>query len=231
MPDDASVEAGIDRGSVARRVAAIRSRIDDLSDGRTVRIVAVTKGFGPEAVDAAVSAGVTAIGENYADDLIAKASAGDGGASVRWHFIGAVQRNKVANLAPFVAVWETVDRPAAAESIARHSPGASAFVQVNLTGDPGRTGCGWDDTPAVVGAAREAGLEVRGLMGVGPEGTPESARGPFARLVALAGELGLPDVSIGMSADYEVAVEEGSTVVRLGTVLFGPRPGRSDLRR
>ena len=226
----AEASSGEDRFSeVAARVAAVRERIDAVAAGRAVRIVAVTKGFGADAVDAAVAAGVTDIGENYAQELTAKASAGAGGGAARWHFIGAVQRNKVAHLAPFVAVWQTVDRTAVAEAIARHSPGATALVQVNLTGAAQRAGCGWDDVDAVVGAARRAGLTVTGLMGIGPEGPPVPEL--FRRLAGTAAHLGLGEVSMGMSGDYEAAVAEGSTMVRLGTVLFGPRPAPADLRR
>lgn len=215
--------------TVAGRVAEVRARIAAVAGGRAVRVVAVTKGFGADAVDAAVAAGVSEIGENYAQELTAKASAGAGGGAARWHFIGAVQRNKVAHLAPFVAVWQTVDRAAVAEAIARHSPGATALVQVNLTGAAQRAGCAWDDVDAVVGASRRAGLTVVGLMGIGPEGPPEPAL--FRRLATAAAGLGLSEVSMGMSGDYEVAVAEGSTMVRLGTVLFGPRPVPPDLRR
>lgn len=223
--------ARLDAAAVPARVARVRRRIDELSAGRPVRIVAVTKGFGPEAVEAAVAAGLTSIGENYAQELVAKASAGVGGMGVRWHFIGAIQRNKVAHLAPFVAVWETVDRPAAIDAIARHSPGATALVQVNLSGEQGRPGCRWEDATMVVDAARAARLDVQGLMGIGPLGPSEDSRPLFAALAGLALRLGLPEVSMGMSGDFEVAVEEGSTMVRLGTALFGPRPGRADLRR
>lgn len=221
----------VDRAAVAERVARVRRRIDELSGGRPVRIVAVTKGFGPDAVEAAVACGITAIGENYAQELVAKASAGVGGMGVRWHFIGGIQRNKVAHLAPFVAVWETVDRAAAADAVARHSPGATALVQVNLTGEQGRAGCSWEDAAGVVAAARAVGLEVQGLMGIGKPGPQEESRSLFAALAGLALRLGLPEVSMGMTADFEVAVEEGATMVRLGTILFGPRPGRADLRR
>jgi len=219
----------VDAAAVLERAAAIRARIEDLAPGRSVRIVAVTKGFGPDAVEAAVAADLTAIGENYAQELIAKAALSAGGDRVRWHFIGAVQRNKVAQLAPFVAVWESIDRPAAAEAIARHSPGATALIEVNLVGDPQRSGCAWEDTEPVVDAARAAGLTVVGLMGIGPAGAP--VPGLFARLAALAARLGLPECSMGMSDDFELAVVEGSTMVRLGTALFGPRPPVRDLRR
>ena len=217
--------------AVAERVARVRERIEAHAGGRAVRLVAVTKGFGTDAVEAAVAAGVTLIGENYAQELVAKAGAGAGGEAVRWHFIGGIQRNKIATLAPFVAVWETIDRPAVAEAVARHSPGASSLIQVNLSGDPARSGCSVADAPDVVDAARQAGLEVRGLMGVAPLGPPEESREGFAALAALARRLGLPDVSMGMSDDFEIAVEEGSTMVRLGTALFGPRPRSEELRR
>jgi pyridoxal phosphate enzyme (YggS family) len=215
--------------AVAARIAVVRARIDELAGGRSVRIVAVTKGFGADAVDAAVRAGVTAIGENYAQELVAKAAAGAGGGAAQWHFIGAVQRNKVARLAPFVAVWETIDRTAVAEAVASHSPGAGALVQVNLTGAPQRAGCAWDDVATAVASARGAGLTVLGLMGIGPEGPAVPSL--FRRLADTTAALGLAECSMGMSADYEVAVAEGSTMVRLGTVLFGPRPAAADLRR
>ena len=215
--------------AVATRVAAVRDRIDAVAGGRSVRIVAVTKGFGADAVEAAIAAGLTDIGENYAQELVVKAAAGGATGQARWHFIGAVQRNKVARLAPFVAVWQTVDRPAVAEAIARHSPGATALVQVNLTGAPQRAGCAWGDVAGVVAAARGAGLTVVGLMGIGPEGPPEPAL--FRRLAGTTAALGLAECSMGMSADYEAAVAAGSTMVRLGTVLFGPRPVGGEARR
>jgi pyridoxal phosphate enzyme (YggS family) len=221
----------VDAAAVAERVALVRQRLDTLSVGGPVRIVAVTKGFGSDAVDAAVAAGLTSVAENYAQELAAKAGAGAGGPTVRWHFIGAIQRNKVAQAAPFVAMWQSVDRPAVIDAIARHSPGATVLVQVNLTGEEGRSGCRWADAPAVVGAARAAGLEVRGLMGIGPAGAPDAGREVFTALAALTRRLGLADVSMGMSDDFETAVRAGSTMIRLGTVLFGPRPRRGDLRR
>jgi len=221
----------VDAAAVAERVDRVRRRVDSLAVAGPVRIVAVTKGFGADAVDAAVAAGLTSVGENYAQELVAKAGAGAGGPSVRWHFIGGIQRNKVAHLAPFVALWQSVDRPAVADAIARHSPGAAVLVQVNLTGEVGRAGCRWSDTPDLVECARSAGLDVRGLMGIGPVGAPDAGREVFTALAAEARRLGLAEVSMGMSDDFETAIASGSTMIRLGTVLFGPRPRRDDLRR
>jgi pyridoxal phosphate enzyme (YggS family) len=205
------------------RLEEVRARIDAVSDGRPVSIIGVTKGFGVDAVAAAVEAGLTDLGENYAQELEAKAPAGRG---VTWHFIGAVQRNKVAKIAPLVGLWHTVDRPELADAIAHRAPGAAALVQVNLTGASNRGGCAWGDLAAVVGASRRAGLDVRGLMGVGRDGPPEDSREMFAALASEGRRLGLPELSMGMSADLEIAVQEGSTMVRVGTSLFGQRPSR-----
>ena len=221
----------IDAAPVRERLAALRQRIEHGAGGRRVAVVAVTKGFGAQAVDAAIGAGLSEVGENYASELVTKAASGAGGADVRWHFIGGLQRNKIPALAPYVWLWQSVDRPRVAHGIADHVPGAAVLVQVNLTGEPRRSGCAWADVPALVEAARASGLDVRGLMGVGPGGPPESARPAFAALASLAGGLALPEVSMGMSGDLDVAVQEGSTMVRIGTALFGERPRPSDQRR
>lgn len=221
----------IDASSVAARVREVRDRIEAAGGGSDVRIVAVTKGFGPEAIGAALAAGVHDVGENYAQELVAKLSAlgdgvGDGLRDATVHFIGRLQRNKVRQLAPYVGLWQSVDREPLAAEIAARAPGSAVLVQLDLSGEPGKGGCPIDGGAALVGAARGMGLDVRGLMGVGPTGPPELARAGFATLVALADELDLPVRSIGMSADLEVAVQEGSTMVRIGRDLFGPRPPR-----
>ena len=201
-------------------------------DPRSVALVAVAKGFGVAEIAAACEAGVVDIGENYAQDLLAKASGPDGGwpahRAPRWHFLGAVQRRKVRAIAPNVHLWQALDRLAAGHEVARHAPGAAVLVQVNITGLPARPGCPWADTPLLVDGLRQAGLDVRGLMGVGAR---EEPRAQFRRLAALRRDLGLREVSMGMSDDLEIAVEEGSTMVRVGRALFGPRPQASDLRR
>lgn len=212
--------------AVAENLARVRERIERAGgDPARVKVVAVTKGFGPEAAAAAQAAGLDDVGENYAQELMAKAKAGG---TARWHMLGHVQRNKVKALAPLVDVWQSVDRPELVRALAAHRPGASIFVQVNVTEDPGRNGCDWEDAPMLVEQAVAVGLDVRGLMAVGPRRDPTTA---FRRLVSLADELGLEERSIGMSADLDLAVAEGSTMVRVGTALFGPRPDRLDLRR
>ena len=198
-----------------------------------MRVVAVTKGFGVEAVRAAVGAGLTDVGENYAAELEAKAGSlgggevGTGAASVCWHFLGTVQRNKVAALAPLVGLWQSVAREAEGARIARFRPGAPVLVQVDETGLPGRNGCAPSEVTGLVGRLRDEGLDVRGLMTVAAPGG-EAAEAAFGEVARLADELGLEERSMGMTDDLEAAVAAGTTMVRIGRALFGDRPGGAE---
>lgn len=221
--------------SVARNLAAVKDRIAAAGgDVERVRIVAVTKGFGVEAVEAAAAAGLADVGENYGQELLAKWNAWRSRpdrAMLRWHLIGPIQRNKVRALAPAVSLWQAVDRAVAGVAVARHAPGAAALVEVNVAGDPAKAGCSPAEAPALVEHLREVGLDVRGLMTVAPAAPPAEVRPLFATLAALARRLELSELSMGMTADLDVAVEEGATIVRVGTALFGPRPSARGLRR
>lgn len=221
---------------VADRLAAVRARIE--AAGRApddVVVVAVTKGFGIDAVEAANAAGIVDVGENYAQELAAKVEQASDNAGRRWHFLGHVQRNKVRTIAAAVHLWQGVDRVAAGEEIARRAPGARVLVQVRLEGGsadgPGRNGCDPDGVPELVERLDGLGLDVRGLMAVGPAGPAELARPGFRKVSALADRLGLVERSMGMTDDLGVAVEEGSTMLRVGRGLFGARPGAPTLRR
>jgi hypothetical protein len=210
-----------------RRLADVRARIESAGgDPDRVTVVAVTKGFGPEAIEAALAAGLTDVAENYAQELAAKAAAFGDEPRLRWHFVGRLQRNKVRLAASVVDLWQSVDRPALADEIARRAPGAAVLVQVDTSGDQRRGGAPSADVAMLVAHARSAGLDVRGLMGVAPIGTDAVAREAFATVRRLADELALPVRSMGMSGDLEAAVAEGATMVRVGTALFGPRPPR-----
>jgi pyridoxal phosphate enzyme (YggS family) len=216
---------------VAERLAEIRARIE--AAGRApdeVVVVAVTKGFGPAAVDAASAAGLEDLGENYAQELQAKAE-GAGAGARRWHFLGRIQRNKVRAIAPLVHLWQGVDRVEAGEAIAHRAPGAKVLVQVRVAGDDNRNGCAPEGVPELVARLDGLGLDVRGLMAVGAHGPPELARPGFRTVSALADRLGLVERSMGMTDDLGVAVEEGSTMVRVGRGLFGARPVAPMTRR
>lgn len=226
--------ATLDPGPAPEVVAA---RLEDLwrrvratgRDPDTVRVVAVTKGFGAPAVMAARAAGVRDIGENYAAELLAKASlvrTGEAGETdgVRWHYLGAVQRRRVRALAPVVDVWQALARAVEGEAIAAQAPGAQVLVEVDVSGLPGRNGCPPSSVPDLVRSLEALDLDVRGLMTVAPPGPPEAARAGFRTTARLAAELGLAEISMGMSADLEVALSEGATMVRVGRALFGERP-------
>jgi pyridoxal phosphate enzyme (YggS family) len=206
---------------VAARLAAVRERISRAGgDPERVRVLAVTKGFGAEAVLAARAAGLTDIGENYAAELAKKAPGPPG---TQWHFLGAVQRNKVSALAPLVDVWQGLARLAEGERIARFAPGARVLIQVDYTGMPGRNGCNPHDVATLVEALADLDLSVQGLMTVAPP-EPSAADVAFRSLARLADTRDLPERSMGMSEDLEAAVAAGSTMVRVGRALFGERP-------
>lgn len=210
---------------VARRLHAVRQRIERAGgDPARVRVIAVTKGFGIDAVRAALDVGLHDVGENYAAELVAKASdpRPDG---VVWHFLGAVQRNKVAQLAPIVGLWQSVAREAEGARIARFAPGARVLVEVETTGLPGRNGCPPEEVGQLVARLRGAGLDVGGLMTVAAPG-PAAAQEAFETVGRLADRLGLEERSMGMTDDLEAAVAAGSTMVRVGRALFGDRPPR-----
>lgn len=216
--------------SVAANLESVRARIAAAGgDLERITLVAVTKGWPIGVVEAAVAAGVVDLGENYAQQLVEKATQAPPG--VRWHFLGPVQRNKITALRDRVHLWHGLDRSVAADAIAARAPGAGVLVQVNVTDDPGQHGCSVGDTPALVEHAQAVGLTVRGLMAIGPQGPPEATRPIFRRVAALGRDLGVAELSMGMSADFEVAVQEGATIVRIGTALFGPRSVHAEVRR
>jgi len=218
----------IDAQAVATRLGELRTVIAsvDRVHRHDVEIVAVTKGFGEWAIDAAVDAGCAVIGENYAQELAAKRDVIER-RSPTVEFIGRLQTNKVRLVADLVDVWASVDRSSVISEIAKRASGARILVQVDTTGDPGKGGCPVAEVAGLVAFARDQGLVVDGLMTVGPTGQPPAAaRSGFRVVRGLVDDLGLAVCSMGMSADLVVAVEEGSTEVRVGTALFGPRPPR-----
>lgn len=209
------------REQVEHNVGRVRARIRSAGgDQRDVRLVAVTKGFGPDVVEAVLAAGVKDTAESYAQELVTKAAAVP---DARWHFVGRLQTNKVRPLVPVVQLWQSIDRPELVVELRRRAPGAHVLVQVNVSGGQGKGGCLPGEAPALVEQLHQSGIHVAGLMAVGSAGSPEAARPGFRLLAELADRLKLGVRSMGMSDDLEVAVEEGSTMVRVGRAIFGPR--------
>jgi pyridoxal phosphate enzyme (YggS family) len=216
---------------IAAAVDEVRARIAAAarSAGRepdAVRLVAATKTVPADLVAEVVAFGVRDVGENRAQELLAKADAltaapAPVAVEVCWHFLGRLQRNKVRSLAGSVAWWQSVDREALGVAIARHAPGARVLVEVNLAGEPQKGGCAPAEAGRLVDALRGLGLRVEGLMTIPPAG--DDPRRWFAALRELGDDLGVDQLSMGMTDDYETAVQEGATMVRVGRAIFGAR--------
>ena len=211
----------IDASEVADRVAHVRSVISN-AGGTAVSLVAVTKSFGIDALRAAMTAGCDAVGENYAQELLEKIA--EGAPSIDVHFIGALQSNKVRMLAGHIALWQSVDRDSVVDELGRRAPGATILIQVDTTGEPSKGGVIPTQLDALRVRAESRGLIVKGLMTIGPtDGTQDECEKSFGMLRHLVNEQGLSVCSMGMSADYPIAVACGSTMVRVGSGLFGDR--------
>lgn len=225
-PTGFGVEPPAEGAELRGRLEHVRSRIAAAGgDPDEVRIVAVSKGVAAARLLEVAAAGLCDLGESYAQELVAKAEGPLADhPELRWHAIGRLQRNKVRALAPFVHLWQSVDRLSLAAEVARRAPGARVLVQVNVAGAEQQGGCPPERAAATVEGCRDLGLHVAGLMAIGPQGPPELVRAAFGRVRLLADQLELPERSMGMSGDLELAVAEGSTMVRVGTALFGPRP-------
>jgi uncharacterized pyridoxal phosphate-containing UPF0001 family protein len=207
---------------VAANLAEVHRRIFSAGgDPLCVGVVAVTKTFALTMVRAAAAVGLTAMGENYLDELEQKRR-GVSELSLRWHYLGALQSNKIARIVAAADVISGVSREKEIRKIAAFREGVTIDVQVDLTGAAQRNGADVTEVAQLVHVAREEGLDVRGLMTVA---SPDAlaAQEQFARVDALAGELGLGGRSMGMSDDLELAVAHGSTEIRVGRALFGPR--------
>ena len=223
---------------IAVRLAQVRGQIDEAAAraGRapgSVRLLAVSKNKPPEAIRAAYAAGQRAFGENYAQELLQKAEALRDLDGIVWHFIGRLQRNKARQVVEVARVVHTVDRAELAAELGKRAAAAGArvrvLVEVNVSGEASKGGCAPGELNAVLAAvAVEPSLEAAGLMTIPPDtDDPEQARPFFAALRALrdqhGGAAALPELSMGMTHDFPVAIAEGATIVRVGTAIFGAR--------
>ncbi|MGH7482849.1 MAG: YggS family pyridoxal phosphate-dependent enzyme [Longimicrobiales bacterium] len=217
--------------AVRERIARARERA---GSGREVALVAVTKGHPAEAVCAAIDAGLHEIGENRVHELESKISA-LGRAAARWHLIGHLQRNKVRRALPLFDVLQSVDSLRLARELSkeavRSARRVSMLVQINTSGEASKGGFEDRAVDAVARIAELEALGVAGLMTMAPltgdeatlRGCFAAARRIFEQCAARVDGFEPKYLSMGMSNDFEIAIEEGSTMVRLGTVLFGER--------
>jgi PLP dependent protein len=198
----------------AERIRANYERIRQEAGG-DVTVVVATKYADLETMEHLAQAGVEVVGENRAQDLAAKHERfGD---AFRWHFIGHLQSRKAKDVSALCELVHSLDSTSAAKRVT-----IPALVEVNLAGEATKSGVEPNELTRFISEARGLGVEVRGLMTMPPlTGDPEDSRPYFARLRELAEEHGLAELSMGTSQDFRVAVEEGATLVRVGSVLFG----------
>jgi pyridoxal phosphate enzyme (YggS family) len=223
-------------GEIAQRLIEVRGRIAEAArrahrPADSVRLVLAAKTQPVEAIIAAYDAGARDFGENYVQEAIEKRAALGSGRDIRWHMIGHLQANKAGDAAQTFDLIQTVDRERLAAALfrLRAHPPMPALVEINLGGEPSKSGVAPDRAEALLDAIRTR-VDVRGLMAIPPPGPGvEAARPWFARLreinrrLAASTGLALSELSMGMTEDYEVAIEEGATIVRVGRAVFGDR--------
>lgn len=228
-----------DSTAIAARLADVRRRIEEAVSkaGRppgSARLVAVSKEKPAEAIRAAYAAGQRDFGENYAQELAQKAAALSDLADLRWHAIGRLQRNKAKYVARVASAVHAGERADLAIELGKRATAADrtieVLVEVNIAGEDTKGGCAPGELASVLDAiASASSLKATGLMTMAPFfDDPELARPVFATLRELrdrsGGASALPELSMGMSHDFEVAIAEGATLVRVGTAIFGARP-------
>jgi hypothetical protein len=227
---------------IAERLAAVRARIDRAAraagrDPATVVLLAVSKTKPSQDVRAAYAAGQRKFGENYAQELVEKVDALADLADVEWHFVGRLQTNKARLVAARAAVVHAVDSERLAQELAKRAEGRArpldVLVEVNVGGEASKGGVEPDQLAPILRAIEALpALRLRGLMSIPPPSeTAEGARRYHRALAALrdahGGVMRLPELSMGMTDDLEIAVEEGATIVRVGTAIFGARGART----
>lgn len=216
--------------SLESRLLAVRERIANACakadrNPEEVRLLAVTKIFGPEVIRAAYAIGLREFGENYVQEMERKGPVLTDLTEARFHLIGHLQSNKTKKASQLFSAIDSVDAAKLATRLNAEAKPLDVMIEVKLSDEESKSGASEAEVPQIVDAIRACpNLSLRGMMTVPPwSEDAEVARPYFARLRELAGKFGVPELSMGMSNDLEVAIEEGATWVRVGTALFGRR--------
>ena len=231
---------GSDSTSIADRLGEVRARVARaaMASGRApeaVRLIAVSKKQTAAAIREAYDAGQRIFGENYVQELVAKAAALTDADGLVWHAIGPLQRNKAKDVVRVATAVHTVDRAALADELAKRTTRSlDVLLEVNIAGEAQKAGVAPAAAEALADHVRALpSLRLVGLMAIPPAADdPQTTRVHFAALRALGerlrarGHVALTELSMGMSRDFEVAIAEGATLVRVGTAIFGERPER-----
>lgn len=206
---------------VKERALELAEIVKNKSDGNAI-LLPVTKGFGAEEVQAMLEVGLTQVGESYAQEVIEKAQIFNDN-RIAWHMIGRVQSNKVRKLSETISLWHSVDRKDLITEISKRKKDSKVLIQVDMNNRPQQGGCSLEEVPELIEFASSKGLKVDGLMTIGVDQDVEATKRAFAGLAKLAESMGLREISMGMSDDYEIAIDHGATILRVGRGIFGER--------
>ena len=206
---------------VKERALELAEIVKNKSDGNAI-LLPVTKGFGAEEVQAMLEVGLTHVGESYAQEVIEKAQIISDN-RIAWHMIGRVQSNKVRKLSETISLWHSVDRKDLITEISKRKKDSKVLIQVDMNNRPQQGGCSLEEVPELIEFASGKGLKVDGLMTIGVDQDVEATKRAFAGLAKIAESMGLREISMGMSDDYEIAIDHGATILRVGRGIFGER--------
>ena len=206
---------------VKERAQELAEVVRTRSDGNAI-LLPVTKGFGVREVQAMLEVGLTKIGESYAQEILEKTEMITDD-RIAWHMIGRVQRNKVQKLSETVDLWHSVDRKELITEIAKHKKNSEILIQVDMNDRSQQGGCSPENVPDLIEFASDKGLNVKGLMTIGVDRDINATRNIFAEMAKLSEKMGLKEISMGMSNDFEIAIDYGATILRIGRSIFGER--------
>tara|TARA_B100000929_G_C15462705_1_gene405106 strand:- start:575 stop:1228 length:654 start_codon:yes stop_codon:yes gene_type:complete len=209
-------------------IEGVKERAHELAEvvktksGGNAILLPVTKGFGVREVEAVLEVGLTKVGESYAQELLEKAKNITDN-RIDWHMIGRIQRNKVKKLSETVDLWHSVDRKELIAEISKYKKGSKILIQVDMNERYQQGGCSPENVPGLIEFASDKGVNVEGLMTIGVDQDVETTRNIFAELAKLSKKMGLKEISMGMSNDFEIAIDYGATILRVGRSIFGER--------
>jgi len=209
-------------------IEGVKERAHELAEvvktksGGNAILLPVAKGFGVREVEAVLEVGLTKVGESYAQELLEKAKNITDN-RIDWHMIGKIQRNKVKKLSETVDLWHSVDRKELIAEISKYKKNSKILIQVDMNDRYQQGGCSPENVPGLIEFASDKGVNVEGLMTIGVDQDVETTRNIFAELAKLSKKMGLKEISMGMSNDFEIAIDYGATILRVGRSIFGER--------
>ena len=206
---------------VKERAQELAEAVKTKSGGNAI-LLPVTKGFGVGEVQAMLEVGLTKVGESYAQEILEKTKMITDN-RIAWHMIGRVQRNKVRKLSETVDLWHSVDREELIAEISKHKSDSKILIQVDMNDRHEQGGCSPENVPNLIEFASDKGVKVEGLMTIGVDHDIEATKNIFSELAKLSKKMGLKEISMGMSNDFEIAIDYGATILRVGRSIFGER--------